>query len=158
MKLEKDEKISTNRNLMSGNNEPSARREGVLRGRTAFRAGAMNSVPPPKPTSLGTFLFGDKKVPRRRQPCWSYSAQNGIQAIENLCLLPLLFRILKGSTLDSHFNYRYYAFYRCGTTGSVFIKKFVRDPITRYWGRVEAGKDGKTVTEEEAMSVFNSYQ
>ena len=87
---------------MSCNNEPSARREGVLRGRTAFRAGAMNSVPPPKPTSLGTFLFGDKKVPRRRQPCWSYSAQNGKQAIENLCLLPLLFRVLKGSTLDSH--------------------------------------------------------
>ena len=115
LKFEKDEKISTKSNLMSCNNEPSARREGVLRGRTAFRAGAMNSVPPPKPTSLGTFLFGDKKVPRRRQPCWSYSAQNGKQAIENLCRLPLLFRVLKGSTLDSHCQF--------GTVPSVGLRR-----------------------------------
>ena len=52
----------------------------------------------------------------------------------------------------------YYAFYRCGATGPEFIEKIVRDPITLYWGRVEAGKDGRTVTEEEAMSAINSYQ
>lgn len=43
-------------------------------------------------------------------------------------------------------------------TGPEFIEKIVRDPITLYWGRVEAGKDGRTVTEEEAMSAINSYQ
>ena len=31
-------------------------------------SGVRHSAPPPKPTSLGTFLFGDKKVPRRRHP------------------------------------------------------------------------------------------
>ncbi|MCI7639212.1 MAG: hypothetical protein MSS60_05235 [Clostridiales bacterium] len=53
---------------------------------------------------------------------------------------------------------QYYAFYRCGTSDPEFIEKIVRDPITLYWGRVEAGKDGRTITEEEAMSVINSYQ
>ena len=43
-----------------------ARRERVLRGRAALASGVRHSAPPPKPTSLGTFLFGDKKVPRRR--------------------------------------------------------------------------------------------
>lgn len=52
----------------------------------------------------------------------------------------------------------YYAFYRCGVNGPEFIEKIVRDPITLYWGHVEAGKDGRTVTEEEAMLVINSYQ
>ena len=45
---------------------PSARRERVLRGRAALAPGVRHSAPPPKPISLGTFLFGDKKVPRRR--------------------------------------------------------------------------------------------
>ena len=45
-----------------------ARRERVLRGRAALASGVRHSAPPPKPTSLGTFLFGDKKVPRRRHP------------------------------------------------------------------------------------------
>lgn len=53
---------------------------------------------------------------------------------------------------------QYYAFYRCGATGPEFIEKIVRDPITLYWGRAQAGKDGKTVTEEEAMSLIKSYQ
>ena len=38
LKFEKDGKISTNGNLMSCNNEPSARREGVLRGSGAPRS------------------------------------------------------------------------------------------------------------------------
>ena len=53
---------------------------------------------------------------------------------------------------------RYYGFYQCGANGPEFIEKIVRDPITLYWGRGQAGKDGRTVTEEEAMSVINSYQ
>ncbi|MGM9603203.1 MAG: hypothetical protein ACI3W5_16655 [Faecousia sp.] len=38
------------------------------------------------------------------------------------------------------------------------LLKKVRDPIMLYWGRGQAGKDGRTVTEEEALSVINSYQ
>lgn len=53
---------------------------------------------------------------------------------------------------------RYYGFYRCGANGPEFIEKIVRDPYTLYWGRGQAGKDGRTVTEEEAMSVLNSYK
>ena len=53
---------------------------------------------------------------------------------------------------------RYYGFYRCGANGPEFIEKIVRDPYTLYWGRVQAGKDGRTVTEEAAMSVLNSYK
>ena len=52
----------------------------------------------------------------------------------------------------------YYAFYRCGATGPEFVEKIVRDPYTLYWGRVQAGQDGKTVREEEAMEVIASYQ
>ena len=36
-------------------------------------AGANNSTPPPKPTSLGTFLLGGKKVPRRRLQCYDFA-------------------------------------------------------------------------------------
>ena len=39
-----------------------ARRDRVLRGRAALRREQQHSAPPPKPTSLVTFLFGDKKV------------------------------------------------------------------------------------------------
>ena len=53
---------------------------------------------------------------------------------------------------------RYYGFYRCGANGPEFIEKIVRDPYTLYWGRGQAGKDGRTVTEEETMSVLNSYK
>lgn len=52
----------------------------------------------------------------------------------------------------------YYAFYRCGTTGPEFVEKIVRDPYTLYWGRVQAGQEGRTVREEEAMEVIASYQ
>ena len=53
---------------------------------------------------------------------------------------------------------RHYSFYRSGSIGPEFIEKIVRDPITLYWGRGQAGKDGRTVTEEEAMSVLDSYK
>ena len=52
----------------------------------------------------------------------------------------------------------YYAFYRCGATGPEIIEKIVRDPSTLYWGRVQAGQEGRTVREEEAMEVIASYQ
>ena len=52
----------------------------------------------------------------------------------------------------------YYAFYRCGATGPEFVEKIVRDPYTLYWGRVQAGQEGRTVQEEEAMEVIASYQ
>ena len=53
---------------------------------------------------------------------------------------------------------RYYGFYRCGANGPEFIEKIVRDPYTLYWGRAQAGQDGKTVREDEAMEVIASYQ
>ena len=53
---------------------------------------------------------------------------------------------------------KYYAFYRCGATGPEFVEKIVRDPYTLYWGRVQAGQEGRTVREEEAMEVIASYQ
>ena len=52
----------------------------------------------------------------------------------------------------------YYAFYRCGATGPEFVEKIVRDPYTLYWGRVQAGQEGRTLREEEAMEVIASYQ
>lgn len=53
---------------------------------------------------------------------------------------------------------RYYGFYRCGANGPEFVEKIVRNPITLYWGRAQAGQDGRTIREEEAMSVVNSYK
>lgn len=53
---------------------------------------------------------------------------------------------------------QYYAFYRCGATGPEFVEKIVRDLYTLYWGRVQAGQEGRTVREEEAMEVIASYQ
>ena len=38
------------------------------------------------------------------------------------------------------------------------IEKIVRDPVTLVWGRVEAGKEGRDVTETEAMDVVNGYR
>lgn len=52
----------------------------------------------------------------------------------------------------------YWQYYRCTENGAEPIEKIVRDPYTLYWGRVQAGKEGRTVTEEEAMAVRNSYK
>lgn len=52
----------------------------------------------------------------------------------------------------------YWQYYRCTKNGAEPIEKIVRDPYTLYWGRVQAGKEGRTITEEEAMSVRNSYK
>ena len=52
----------------------------------------------------------------------------------------------------------YWHYYRCTENGLESIEKVVRDPITMYWGHVVTGQGGKTVTEETAMAVRNSYK
>lgn len=52
----------------------------------------------------------------------------------------------------------YWHYYRCTENGLESIEKVVRDPITMYWGHVVTGQEGKTVTEETAMAVRNSYK
>lgn len=52
----------------------------------------------------------------------------------------------------------YWHYYRCTPNGIESIERISRDPITMYWGHVVTGQDGKTVTEEDAMAVRNSYK
>lgn len=70
--------------------------------------------------------------------------------------------ICEGGILEECSEYgdggSYHQYSRLTVDGVEVIEKIVRDPSTLYWGRVEAGKDGRTVTEEEAMSVINSYE
>ena len=51
----------------------------------------------------------------------------------------------------------FYEFSRYREDTVEMIEKVVRDSATSYWGRVEAGKEGRTVREEEALSVIESY-
>lgn len=53
---------------------------------------------------------------------------------------------------------RYYGFYRCGAEETEFIEKVVRDPYTLYWGHALAGQDGKTIREDQAWEIINSYK
>lgn len=39
-----------------------------------------------------------------------------------------------------------------------FIEKVVRDPYTLYWGHAFAGQDGKTIREDQAWEIINSYK
>lgn len=52
----------------------------------------------------------------------------------------------------------FWRYSRLTENGLEMIEKIVRDPITLIWGRVEAGKEGRDVTEEEAMGVVNYYR
>lgn len=52
----------------------------------------------------------------------------------------------------------FWRYSRCTENGVEFIERIVRDPTTLVWGRIEAGKEGRDVTEEEAMSVVNYYR
>ena len=52
----------------------------------------------------------------------------------------------------------FYEFSRYQEDTVEMIEKIVRDSFTSYWGRVEAGKEGRTVREEEALSVIESYK
>ena len=52
----------------------------------------------------------------------------------------------------------FYEFSRYRDDTVEMIEKVVRDSFTSYWGRVEAGKEGRTVREEEALSVIESYK
>ena len=53
---------------------------------------------------------------------------------------------------------RYYGFYRCCAEEAAFIEKVVRDPYTLYWGHALAGQDGKTIREDQAWEIINSYK
>ena len=63
---------------------------------------------------------------------------------------------------EDHLDYgdgsAYHYFYRYTENGFEPIEKIVRDPISLYWGHALAGQDGKTVTEEKAKSILNSYK
>ena len=52
----------------------------------------------------------------------------------------------------------YYAFYRYGNGEVERIEMVVRDSATSYWGRVEGTQAGRTIREEEAFSVINTYK
>lgn len=52
----------------------------------------------------------------------------------------------------------YWHYYRCTENGLESIEKVVCNPITMYWGHIVTGQDGKTVTEETAIAVRNSYK
>ena len=69
--------------------------------------------------------------------------------------------VCEGGILENTENFddsAYHYFYRCTENGVEPIEKIVRDPITLYWGHALAGQDGKTVTEEKAKSILNSYK
>ena len=69
--------------------------------------------------------------------------------------------VCEGGILENTENFddsAYHYFYRCTENGVEPIEKIVRDPITLYWGHARAGQDGKTVTEEKAKSILNSYK
>ena len=69
--------------------------------------------------------------------------------------------VCEGGILENTENFddsAYHYFYRCTENGVEPIEKVVRDPITLYWGHALAGQDGKTVTEEKAKSILNSYK
>ena len=52
----------------------------------------------------------------------------------------------------------FWRYSRLTEDGMEFIEKIVQDPTTDIWGRVEAGKEGRDVSEEEAMGVVNYYR
>ena len=69
--------------------------------------------------------------------------------------------VCEGGILENTENFddsAYHYFFRCTENGVEPIEKIVRDPITLYWGHALAGQDGKTVTEEKAKSILESYK
>ena len=52
----------------------------------------------------------------------------------------------------------FWRYSRLTEDGMEFIEKIVQDPTTNIWGRVEAEKEGRDVSEEEAMGVVNYYR
>lgn len=59
---------------------------------------------------------------------------------------------------DPRVKGEYWCYSRLTENGLEFIEKIVQDPTTSVWGRVEAGRGGRDVTEEEALSVVNYYR
>lgn len=66
--------------------------------------------------------------------------------------------ICEGGILETAEGDGFHKYSRVTENGVEMIEMVVQDSYTLYWGRVEAGKEGRTVTEEEAMGVINSYQ
>ena len=76
-----------------------------------------------------------------------------------------IYHICEGGILEETEEYsdprdtgEFWRYSRLTENGLEMIEKIVRDPITLVWGRVEAGKEGRDVTEEEAISVVNTYR
>lgn len=76
-----------------------------------------------------------------------------------------IYHICEGGILEETEEYsdprdpgEFWRYSRLTENGLELIEKIVRDPITLVWGRVEAGKEGRDVTEAEAMGVVNSYR
>lgn len=76
-----------------------------------------------------------------------------------------IYHICEGGILEETEEYsdprdtgEFWRYSRLTENGLEMIEKIVRDPVTLVWGRVEAGKEGRDVTEEEAISVVNTYR
>lgn len=78
---------------------------------------------------------------------WDFDADSN--AFSYLC---------EGGILEYAEGETFHMYSRVTENGIEMLEKVVQDPYTLYWGRVEAGKEGRTVTEEEAMRVIHSYQ
>lgn len=79
--------------------------------------------------------------------------------------IDLFTHVCEGGILEESEDYvdrgsggEYHAFYRYTEDGMEMIEKVVRDPATLYWGHVQAGQEGRTVTEEKAMAVLDAYK
>lgn len=73
--------------------------------------------------------------------------------------------ILEGGILEiseehipNNDGHEFYEFSQYREDTVEMIEKVVRDSTTSYWGRVEAGKEGRNVQAEEALSVINAYK
>lgn len=52
----------------------------------------------------------------------------------------------------------YHMYSRVTANGVEDIEKVVREPYYLYWGHALAGQEGKSISEEKAMSIINSYK
>ncbi len=62
------------------------------------------------------------------------------------------------SSADDGDSGAYYAYYTVTADGVEMIERVVREPYYAYWGHVPAGQEGKTISEEKAMSILSSYK
>lgn len=62
------------------------------------------------------------------------------------------------SSADDGESGAHYAYYTVTADGVEMIERVVREPYYEYWGYAVGGQDGKTISEEKAMSIINSYK